>query len=135
GPNTLILGAAGQLARQSITNQADTAGGFYFFLFGFPDPVTVQPGEHLESWAASAYAYDYLQLLDSLQLIGGLNYTRQKIPANAAISPISSATEDMDQLNPKAGIVWTPHPLTSVRATYSRSLAGAGFGQSVRLEP
>ncbi|HEY6227408.1 MAG TPA: FecR domain-containing protein, partial [Verrucomicrobiae bacterium] len=51
GPNNLILGVTGQWGGQSITNQANnTLDSFYFYLLGFPDPVTIQPSVEVDSW-------------------------------------------------------------------------------------
>src|SRR6185369_10818522 len=56
-------------------------------------------------------------------------------PANFRSAPISAAEKTVDQIGPKAGLIWTPTDSTTVRAAYTRSLGGASFDQSVRLEP
>jgi outer membrane receptor protein involved in Fe transport len=41
----------------------------------------------------------------------------------------------VDQLSPKAGLIWTPLDDTTFRFAYTRSLAGASLDQSYQLEP
>ena len=83
----------------------------------------------------SAYAYYYLRPVQSLNLVAGLSYDTLRFPANFRFAPLSSAEEQVDQLSPKAGLVWTPLARTTARAGYSKSLGGVGFEQSFRLEP
>ncbi len=83
----------------------------------------------------SAYAYDFYNVIDSLQLFGGVTYDYLHYPLNTDIAPVSSSENDKSQVSPKAGIRWTPTKDTTVRADYTRSLGGLFFDQSVRLEP
>jgi cytochrome c-type biogenesis protein CcmH/NrfG len=83
----------------------------------------------------SAYAYDYYDLLDSLQLSAGVTYDHLEFPLNTDVAPITSSEKTKEQTSPKAGIRWSPMPDTVLRADYTRSLGGLFFDQSVRLEP
>jgi tetratricopeptide (TPR) repeat protein len=83
----------------------------------------------------SLYGYAQWQVLDSLRLIGGLSYDRLHFPVNIDTSPISSQEDTTDRLSPKAGIVWSPFEDTQLRGIWTRSLGGAFFDTSVRLEP
>jgi Tfp pilus assembly protein PilF len=134
GRQSFVFGARGQWSKQKVADRVEDPFGEFFFLLGLEEPVSVQD-EEVTTSSGALYAYDYLQLHDTLQLIGGLNYTVQSIPVNAASAPISSERDHQDRLTPKAAIVWSPVPWSSIRAAYSQSLGGAGFGQSYRLEP
>jgi len=83
----------------------------------------------------SVYAYHHWQIADSLRLIGGLSYDHMVFPENFRIAPISPDEETVDQVSPKAGIIWTPAKGTTARFTYTRSLSGASLDQSFQLEP
>ncbi|HLH56619.1 MAG TPA: TonB-dependent receptor [Verrucomicrobiae bacterium] len=81
------------------------------------------------------YAYHSHRFFERLQLTAGLAYDRLTFPENFRAAPISGADKTVDQLGPKVGLVWTPFDGTAIRADYTRSLGGAGFDQSLRLEP
>jgi tetratricopeptide (TPR) repeat protein len=81
------------------------------------------------------YGYHSWRVTGSLQLIAGLAYDQLRYPENFRFAPVSESEETIDQVSPKAGIIWTPARHTTVRAAYSRSLGGASFDQSFRLEP
>jgi len=134
GRHSLIAGARGQWSDQEVEDRVADPTGTFRPLLGTNNPVSVQD-EEVKCWSASLYAYDYVRLIDSLQVVGGLNYTHQAIPVNTSTAPVSSSREDQDRVSPKAGIIWSPWPSTSVRGSYTKSLTGSGLGQSVRLEP
>jgi Tfp pilus assembly protein PilF len=81
------------------------------------------------------YGYHDWQIADSLMLVGGLSYDYLHLPANVATTPFSSQEKSVDQISPKAGLIWTPAKNTTFRAAYTRSLSGATADQSIRLEP
>ncbi len=83
----------------------------------------------------SVYAYDNWQILDPLLLTAGLSYDRLLFPENFRNAPIVATEQIHDQLSPKAGFLWTPADATTFRGSYTRSLGGVSFDQSVRLEP
>lgn len=84
---------------------------------------------------ASGYGYFHFQATSSLLLVAGLSYDWLNYPVNFRHGPVTGGEEDVDQLSPKGGFIWTPTRRTTVRAGYSQSLGGAGFDQSFRLEP
>lgn len=101
--------------------------------FGLTTPVYQQNQTDLDR--ISVYGYAQWQIFDSLRLIGGVGYDRLHFPVNIDTSPISSQEHTTDMFTPKAAIVWSPTEDTSIRGIYSRSLGGAFFDTSVRLEP
>src|SRR5438067_4261762 len=72
---------------------------------------------HLERW--SAYGYYQLKLLDPLQVTAGISYDWLNYPDNFRDPPISNGQRRTDALSPKAGLIWTPSRLTTVRAGYT----------------
>jgi Tfp pilus assembly protein PilF len=99
-----------------------------------PAPAAAQDVRTLFS-RTSFYGYHEWQIVDPLQLIGGLTYDWMKFPANSQTAPISDQEETTSRLSPKAGLIWTPMKDTTLRADYTRSLGGASVDQSYQLEP
>lgn len=83
----------------------------------------------------SFYGYHNWQILDSLQLVGGLTYDDLYLPANATTAPASAQQKTIVQFSPKAGFIWNPVRNTILRAAYTRSLSGAVNDQSISIEP
>lgn len=83
----------------------------------------------------SFYGYHQWQIFEPLQLIGGVAYDRITFPENFQTAPISENDKTVNQLSPKAGLIWTPAENTTARFAYTRSLAGASVDQSYQLEP
>jgi len=83
----------------------------------------------------NAYAYLTWRLCDSLRLIGGVSYDHLEFPANTDLPPLSSDKVTRDQISPKAGLLFTPWERGLIRASYTKSLGGLYFDNSVRLEP
>jgi tetratricopeptide (TPR) repeat protein len=83
----------------------------------------------------SIYAYHQWALADAFQLIGGLVYDRITFPENFRAAPVSQQQVTVSRFSPKAGLIWTPARNTTIRAAYTRSLAGASIDQSFQLEP
>jgi hypothetical protein len=71
----------------------------------------------------------------ALMLVGGISYDRVAYPENYRFAPVSPVESTVDQVSPKAGLIWTPARQTTVRAAYTRSLGGVSLDQSIRLEP
>ncbi len=84
---------------------------------------------------ASLYAYHSFQIFEPLQLHVGIAYDWVSFPVNSEVPPLSSGEIHTDHVSPKAGLTFTPHKNTTLRAMYSRSLGGTYFDDSVRLEP
>ena len=83
----------------------------------------------------SLYGYHEWQVLNPLQIFGGLAYDWMKFPANAQTAPISSEEQSESRFSPKAGLIWRPMKASTVRAAYTRSVGGASVDQSYQLEP
>jgi outer membrane receptor protein involved in Fe transport len=83
----------------------------------------------------TAYGYYDWRVCDSLLLIGGVSYDRVTFPKNLRGEPITRGTATRDLIAPKAGLVWTPNKVLTLRAAYSQSLGGVTLDQSYRLEP
>lgn len=105
------------------------------FVFQNPPTNSAQQDSSSLFKRISVYGYHQWQLFDSLQLIGGLAYDRLTFPQNFQTVPISGSDQTVDQLSPKAGLIWTPLDNTTFRFAYTRSLAGASLDQSYQLEP
>jgi hypothetical protein len=72
--------------------------------------------------------------LDRLWLIGGAVYDDLTYPDNYRNPPLSPGEAHTYQLGPKAGIVWSPVSLLTLRGAYTRSLGGVSADESYRLE-
>jgi Tfp pilus assembly protein PilF len=131
---SLVAGARAQWSHQSVADQVADPNGMFLPLLGLANPVSVQ-NEDVSSSSVAIYAYDYVRLTETLRVMGGLNFTHQKIPVNTATAPVTSQRERQERVSPKAAIIWSPWSSSSFRVSYTKSLAGAGLGQSVRLEP
>ena len=129
-----ILGARvqyGHFKTANLQNLPSTIG------FVFPDPPLSAAQQDITSVFRrfSFYGYHQWEITDSLELIGGLSYDRITFPENFRTAPISGSERTVDQVSPKAGLIWRPAPNTVARFAYTRSLAGASLDQSYQLEP
>lgn len=83
----------------------------------------------------SAYLSYQWSPLEVLSLIAGFTFDHLRYPENISSPPVTEAEQSRTDLSPKAGLVWTPHPSSTVRAAYTRSVGGLFYEGSVRLEP
>ena len=83
----------------------------------------------------NVYAYGSWQVFDPLRLIGGVSYDHLRYPDNADAPPLSTGEASRDLVAPKAGLVFEPWKRGVFRASYTKSLGGLYFDNSVRLEP
>lgn len=83
----------------------------------------------------SAYGYVHHELHETLRATAGLSYDHLIYPRNYRFAPLSSEQANVDQLSPKAGLIWTPGPKTTFRGAFTRSQGGASLDQSYQLEP
>lgn len=131
--HTLISGAryqAGEFDTASVIQNGATFPG------GTPtgfNPVGQNFRTHLQR--SGFYLYDQWRPFDSLLLIGGLSADWITYPDNYQLAPLAATESSRHLLGPKAGFVWTPTALTTIRGAYSRALGGVSFDQSFRLEP
>ncbi len=129
--HTTIVGGRFQHNNARTTNLEDTpsTGAAYF------DIPAAQQDLNTSLKRFSLYGYHQWQILEPLQLIGGVSYDWLAFPENLLSPPISSRQETVGQLSPKAGLIWTPAKDTTVRFAYTRSLGGQNLDQSQRIEP
>jgi outer membrane receptor protein involved in Fe transport len=113
--------------RNSHAHPADLGGLF-------PEPI---PEQRLDPSFGrfTAYAYHHWQIIDPLLLVGGVAYDYIRYPENFRSGPMTGDQESIDRVLPKAGVIAQPMKDLFVRAAYTRSLAGAGLDQSIRIEP
>jgi len=135
--STIIAGARWQTGDFEVSNLQYFAPG----LQGVPEsefPVNLFAANQREAsdfHRLSLYAYSYWQVADALLLVGGFAADWMTWPENFRAAPVSDGERSIDQLSPKAGLVWTPAERTTLRAAYTRSLAGASIDQGSWLEP
>ncbi len=126
--NTLVVGARYQ------NGDLDTESALDRSFAGTTTGITAQDIDS-DLWRVSVYAYDYWQVLEKLQLIGGVSYDELHYPRNIDTSPIMDDETSISRISPKFGFLWTPAKNTQFRGFYTRSLGGFSLDQSVRLEP
>jgi Tfp pilus assembly protein PilF len=83
----------------------------------------------------SGYSYLTVKPLDHLWLTGGAAADQVTFPDYFRDPPVASGEDTRSQLGPKAALVWSPIPETTLRGIYTRSLGGASLDESYRLEP
>ena len=84
---------------------------------------------------ASAYAYGSWLVFEPLRLTAGASYDHLTYPQNVDLPPISSGNTSRDLISPKVGLIYEPWQGGSFHASYTKSLGGLYFDNSVRLEP
>jgi hypothetical protein len=98
---------------------------------GFSNQQAIDP--QLER--GNVYGYYSWQALEPLRLIGGVSYDHLEYPENADLPPLTKGDTTRDLVSPKAGLLYTPWENGWLRASYTKSLGGLYFDNSVRLEP
>jgi Flp pilus assembly protein TadD len=83
----------------------------------------------------NAYAYGSWQVFDPLRLIAGVSYDHVTFPNNVDLPPLSTGDSSRDLVSPKAGLIFEPWKGGLLRASYTKSLGGLYFDNSVRIEP
>jgi tetratricopeptide (TPR) repeat protein len=132
--HTTVIGGRIQYGYFDTANLQKTPS---FLVPIFPNPpVPVGKQDVISSFKrVSFYGYHQWQIFEPLRLIGGLAYDRITFPENFRTAPVSGSEKTVDQLSPKAGLIWTSAENTTARFAYTRSLAGASVDQSYQLEP
>ncbi len=130
--HTTIIGARIQYGHFDTASLQDMPSTL---LFAFPPTPAADQDITSLFKRISFYGYHQWQIFEPLQLIGGLAYDRITFPENFQTPPISENDKTVNQLSPKAGLIWTPAENTIARFAYTRSLAGASVDQSYQLEP
>ncbi len=83
----------------------------------------------------SVYGYHQWKISNHIQLTAGLSYDNLIYPNNINIAPVADEETDNEQLSPKIGALIQPWTNGNIRASYTQSLGGLFFDDSVRLEP
>ncbi len=125
---TLSTGARYQSGKFHTRNSLDNLGNPLI-----PATINTAADENYERIAG--YGYLTVEPLEKLWLTVGVAYDQVKYPDNYRSPPVTSGQADRSQLGPKAALVWSPIPQTTVRGFYARSLGGVSLDESYRLEP
>jgi Tfp pilus assembly protein PilF len=133
--HTTILGARAQYGHFRVTDREIDPYPPYASYFDAPPKPAAQTNINPLLKRFSVYGYHQWQILDPLQLIGGLTYDRLTYPETFQTAPVTDHETTADRVSPKAGLVWTPAKDTTARFAYTRSMGGASMDQSTRLEP
>jgi len=134
--HTTVAGARFQRGdfETRLTQEVDTSDFYAFALFD-PSQPTADQSVASDFERVDGYAYHHWNITEGLQLIGGLAWNRIMYPRNHRFGPVSSPERTEDAFLPKAGAIWKPWRGAAARLAYTRSLGGASFDQSFRLEP
>jgi len=81
------------------------------------------------------YAYGSWQVLDPLRLIAGVSYDHMNYPKNVDLPPFAAGETSSELVAPKAGFLYEPWKRGLFRGSFTKSLGGLYFDNSVRLEP
>jgi outer membrane receptor protein involved in Fe transport len=117
------------------THNLQTDPDLYYVLWFDPDNPAARQEFTTGFERMSAYGYHQWQIIEPFFVVVGLSYDHVTYPKNFRAAPISDEQEQVDQLSPKAGLIWTPAKDTTVRAAYTQSLGGTSIDQSLQLEP
>ncbi len=130
--STFIGGARYQWAEVDTAARLDRLGTAFPPIFSTP-PADQQVSPNLDRF--SLYGYHYYELTKKLTTYLGASVDTQKFPQNTEVPPVSDTENRETQISPKVGLRYRPFDQTTLRASYSRSLGGVFFDQSIRLEP
>ena len=133
--HTLVVGGRGQFGDFDTANQHRLTGAdaFDFIAFELNDPVPQRVSTPFAR--GTAYAYWFWQVWEPFQVVGGLAYDWIKFPRDYRFAPITTGTDIAEGVLPKLGWQWFLATNSVVRFAWTRSLSGASFDQSFRLEP
>ncbi len=129
-----IVGGRLQYGDFETANLQNLPSGLFGLFPMSPAPAAQQDFDSYFN-RVSFYGYHSWQILDPLQLFGGLTYDWMQFPANIQTAPISNEQQTSSRFSPKAGLIWTPLKDTIIRFAYTRSLGGTSVDQSYQLEP
>jgi hypothetical protein len=134
--NTLVFGARSQhgdfITHDSLTDVQPSG-----FAYLFPNEGTPAASDAATSGfdRETGYFYDTVEPDKGFLLTGGLAYDDMRFPINFRLSPVTSQDAERRRWSPKAALVWSLSDQVTFRAAFSRSLGGASFDESFRLEP
>jgi FecR protein len=125
--HSLVVG--GRWQSGNVNSSADLTRNDFFDVF------RISQYESGDMSRETAYGYYTWRPIDPLSLVGGVTYDHLSFPADTSFTPIAFQETTRDKVSPKAGIVFTPWHRGLLRASYTRSLGGLFFDNSIRLEP
>lgn len=131
--NTMILGGRWQEGEFRTDAWLRQVGPGFFG--AFETPASEQLGIETEFERRTLYAYDYLEVLPQLTLIGGVTWDWIEHPENFRNPPVTEVTREDERVSGKAGFSFHPSKWLRVRGAYTEGLGGVSFDESVRLEP
>ncbi len=132
GDHTLIMGGRFQTSELQAASYYNTVfTNIPFRFFSGPVSQTAESG----FTRASLYLYDQWKIFARLQIHLGAAYDYLDYPVNLDRPPINSDQQTADRFSPKIGLQWQAATNTHVYGAWTRSLGGAYYDQSVRLEP
>jgi tetratricopeptide (TPR) repeat protein len=129
--NTLVLGAQVQRGQFDTSSTVFNPQGFANFFMNPPAEESLSQDFN----RAAGYAYDTIRFDNTFQFTAGVNYDTMTYPANFRSPPIAPGEAHKDLVSPKLAAIFTPFDGLTLRGAYSKSLGGASFDESFRLEP
>ena len=131
--NRVTLSLGGRWQGGSFQTQSQFTNPPVLLSSLFSDPVA-QSSLNEGFGRLTGYGYLTVEPLDHLWLTGGAAYDDVSYPDNFRSPPLSGGQDHTSQLGPKAGLVWSPASLVTLRGAYTRSLGGVSADESYRLE-
>lgn len=125
-----IMGIRGQDGSQDVNSLlvSNTSNPFV-------SSLTLDQDFSLDQQRLSIYSYYYWDIFQTLQLNAGVSYDYLKYPLNVGLPPIGPEEDIERGVYPKFGLTWNPIDNLYLRGAYTRSLGGALFDTSFRIEP
>ena len=136
GPDTIVAGGRWQSGQFDTGSHFSNLGGATGSPFTpYFDQGAAQQEFSVDGERESIYLYNYLQPLPWITLTTGLAYDWLRYPDNFRSPPVNGRQRSTEQFSPKVGLTLQPWTGTVLRGMWARSLSGATFDESVRLEP
>jgi len=134
-PFALILGGRVQGGEFDTVNEHRLTGGdpYDFGTFNGVNPPPQESEARFER--ETIYAYATWRVVEPLQFVAGVAGDWLEFPVNYRYAPVSDGTDRASDVLPKAGFIWNVTTNAAARFAWTRSLGGASFDQSIRLEP
>jgi Tfp pilus assembly protein PilF len=124
--------AGGHWRSRSLLTLPDNAD---FDLYDDFNPTVELPTVRDSVFRAAGYAYWQLALVDQLRCSAGIAADYLRHPRNHDVSPFTEGEITDSRVLPKFGFIWQPSTRAAVRGSYTRSVMGTVFDQSLTIEP
>jgi tetratricopeptide (TPR) repeat protein len=136
GPDTVVVGGRYQRgefdAQVALSNYNNGATPDEVLFFESP---TTRQNVTVDFERVNVYLYNFLRVTRWLSLTGGVTYDQLQYPDNILRPPLRDRQRELEQWSPKVALVLEPWKGSVLRAAYAKSISGASFDESVRLEP